>query len=120
MNRNAVNIGKLDACGELLSRSINIHANDATKSNMTPIHPRFGSRRENMANTIPTARDAKPKICAARKDSMWSSGRTTPEPSRAGPMARTSLHHLDELRHPSGGDSGDERSEERRVGKEGR
>jgi len=34
-------------------------------------------------------------------------GLTTPEPSRAGPASVASLHHLDELRHPSGSDSGE-------------
>ena len=32
---------------------------------------------------------------------------TTPEPSRAGLEARANLHHLDELRWPTGGDSGE-------------
>jgi len=32
---------------------------------------------------------------------------TPPEPSRAGCVAHASLHHLDKLRHPPGGDSGE-------------
>jgi hypothetical protein len=69
-----VNIGKLDGSGVLLSRSINIHANDASKSNMTPIQPRFGSRCENMANATPTARAAKPNICLSTAELEWQIG----------------------------------------------
>jgi len=35
------------------------------------------------------------------------SGPTTPEPRRARPAALANLHHLDELRRPTGGDSGE-------------